>query len=145
MSRNYWTTGAGFPMCKIAHQYFTAQGYRYQHGAGDPNMDPLEMECVNEAVMAAYWNYTDFTVGDLKTEECKMAKSKSLVTFNKFEKDGRVFPTIGIKASADAKFAFTFGFNKAKLIVDNIDAIRKFVIDNEPAQEKKAPAKKKAA
>lgn len=85
-----------------------------------------------------------------------MAKSKSLVSVSKFEKDGKVFPTIMLKQDADAKFGFTFGYIKAKLIVDNYDAIVKFIADNKATQEgqkaerhpndgKKAPAKKKAA
>ena len=85
-----------------------------------------------------------------------MAKSKSLVSISKFEKDGKVFPTIMLKQDSDAKFGFTFGYNKAKLIVDNYDAIVKFIADNKATQEgqkqpapanadKKASAKKKAA
>lgn len=62
------------------------------------------------------------------TEENKMGKS--VVTVTTFEKDGKSYPTIALKADAEAKFGFTFGISKAKLIVENIDAIRKFVIDN---------------
>lgn len=48
-----------------------------------------------------------------------------------FEKDGKKYPTIGLKTDTASKFNFTFGINKAKLILDNIDDIQKFVEQND--------------
>ncbi len=39
-------------------------------------------------------------------------------------------PLIVIKRSADDKFPFSFGLSKAKLILENIDEIKKFVEEN---------------
>ena len=39
-------------------------------------------------------------------------------------------PVISLKKDEDDRFPFSFGIAKAKLIVSNIDAIRKFVDDN---------------
>ena len=36
-------------------------------------------------------------------------------------------PMIVIKNSADDKFPFQFGVKKAKLVLENVEAIRKFV------------------
>ncbi len=52
-------------------------------------------------------------------------------TVSAFEKDGKKYPTIGLKTDTGSKFNFTFGLNKAKLILDNIDDIQKFVEVNE--------------
>jgi hypothetical protein len=38
--------------------------------------------------------------------------------------------TISLKRNPDDKFSFTFGMSKAQLIVENFDAIKKFVEDN---------------
>ena len=40
-------------------------------------------------------------------------------------------PTITLKKSSTDKYGFTFGLAKAKLILDNLEAVRKFVTDNE--------------
>lgn len=40
-------------------------------------------------------------------------------------------PTITLKRNEADKYGFTFGLSKAKLILENIEAIRKFVNDNE--------------
>ncbi|MCD6093186.1 MAG: hypothetical protein J7J51_00070 [Candidatus Omnitrophica bacterium] len=40
-------------------------------------------------------------------------------------------PLIVIKRSEDDKYPFSFGVSKAKLILDNIEAIRKFVEEND--------------
>ena len=42
-------------------------------------------------------------------------------------------PMLVIKKSADDPFPFSFGIAKAKLILENLDAIKKFVADNEKA------------
>lgn len=47
-----------------------------------------------------------------------------------FEKEGKKFPTIGLKSDEGSKYSFTFGMKKAKLILDNIDDIQKFVEEN---------------
>lgn len=39
-------------------------------------------------------------------------------------------PLIVIKRSEDDKFPFSFGVSKAKLILDNIEEIKKFVEEN---------------
>lgn len=43
--------------------------------------------------------------------------------------EGRYIPTIELRAEG-ARFGFTFGLSKARLIVENIDEIKKFVEDN---------------
>ncbi len=48
-----------------------------------------------------------------------------------FEKDGKKYPTIGLKTDSGSKFNFTFGINKAKLILDNLHDIKKFVQEND--------------
>ncbi|MBL7198250.1 MAG: hypothetical protein ISS47_09150 [Candidatus Omnitrophica bacterium] len=40
-------------------------------------------------------------------------------------------PLIVIKRNEDDKYPFSFGVSKAKLILDNIEAIRKFVEEND--------------
>lgn len=39
-------------------------------------------------------------------------------------------PLIVIKRSEDDKYPFSFGLSKAKLILDNIEEIKKFVEEN---------------
>lgn len=39
--------------------------------------------------------------------------------------------TITLKRSAEDRFGFTFGLNKAKLILDHIEEIRKFHADHQ--------------
>ena len=39
-------------------------------------------------------------------------------------------PVLVIKRSEDDKFPFSFGVSKAKLIIENIDEIKKFVEEN---------------
>ena len=63
-----------------------------------------------------------------------------MVKINKFEKDGKSYPTIELtdgkpaKAGARPKFGFTFGLSKARLILENYEAIRQFVQDNAPVE-----------
>ena len=53
------------------------------------------------------------------------------VKISAFEKDGKSFPTIELKAGGDdKKFGFTFGLAKARLILNNMEEIQKFVEDN---------------
>ena len=40
-------------------------------------------------------------------------------------------PIIVIKRNEEDKYPFSFGLSKAKLILENIDEIKKFVEDNE--------------
>lgn len=40
-------------------------------------------------------------------------------------------PIIVIKRSEDDKYPFSFGVSKARLILENIDEIRKFVEENQ--------------
>ncbi|MBN3033465.1 MAG: hypothetical protein JW873_05155 [Candidatus Saganbacteria bacterium] len=40
-------------------------------------------------------------------------------------------PTLVIKRSEDDKFPFSFGLTKARLILENLDEIKKFVAENE--------------
>jgi uncharacterized protein (DUF2164 family) len=44
--------------------------------------------------------------------------------------------TIKLMRNELDKYPFNFGLNKAKLILDNLDAVRKFVEDNEKRVEK---------
>jgi len=46
-----------------------------------------------------------------------------------YEKDGKSFPTLELKTDDD-KYGLTFGVSKARLILNNIDAIRDFVEKN---------------
>ena len=57
------------------------------------------------------------------------------VKVNAFEKDGKKYPTIELRNNAAAKFGFTFGLSKARLILENFDEIRQFVEDNVPSEE----------
>ena len=45
-------------------------------------------------------------------------------------------PTIGLPTDKEGKYYFTFGLNKAKLILEHIDEIEKFVIAQEKRGEK---------
>lgn len=40
-------------------------------------------------------------------------------------------PTIGLPTDKDGKYHFTFGLAKAKLIMEHIDEIERFVIEHE--------------
>ena len=55
------------------------------------------------------------------------------VKISAFEKDGKSFPTIELKPTGDAKFGFTFGLSKARLILNNVDEIQQFVESNSSA------------
>ncbi len=39
-------------------------------------------------------------------------------------------PTLVIKRNEEDKYPFSFGLSKAKLIIENIDEIKKFVAEN---------------
>jgi len=43
-------------------------------------------------------------------------------------------PLLVIKRSEDDKFPFSFGLSKARLILENIEEIKKFVKENEGSQ-----------
>jgi len=45
-------------------------------------------------------------------------------------------PILVIKRSEDEKFPFSFGLAKAKMILENIEEIKKFVEDNDKPAEK---------
>jgi hypothetical protein len=53
------------------------------------------------------------------------------VKIGSFARDGKEFPTIELKNGNESKFGFTFGVSKARLILDHVDEIRKFVEDSE--------------
>jgi len=40
-------------------------------------------------------------------------------------------PMIVLKANEDDRYPFQFGYRKAKLIIDHLEDIQKFVADNE--------------
>ncbi|MFA5113895.1 MAG: hypothetical protein WC529_06350 [Candidatus Margulisiibacteriota bacterium] len=42
-------------------------------------------------------------------------------------------PTIVLKRSEDEKYPFSFGMAKAKMILDHLEDIKKFVAENEKA------------
>ena len=44
-------------------------------------------------------------------------------------------PVIVLKRTNEDKFAFSFGLSKAKLILDNLEAIQQFVIDTEAKKQ----------
>ena len=46
-------------------------------------------------------------------------------------------PLIILKRSPEDKYPFSFGVSKARLILDNLEAIKKFVQDNGAGQEPK--------
>jgi len=48
--------------------------------------------------------------------------------------------TISLKENNEDKYPFSFGYKKAKLIIENLDSIRQFVDD---AEKEKANAEKK--
>ena len=39
-------------------------------------------------------------------------------------------PILVLRRSEDDKFPFSFGINKAKLIMENLEEIKKFVVEN---------------
>jgi hypothetical protein len=51
-----------------------------------------------------------------------------------FQKDGKEFPTIELKNGNGSKFGFTFGLSKARLILDHVDEIQKFVEGSEKTE-----------
>ena len=53
-----------------------------------------------------------------------------MVIVKSFEKDGRKYPTIELKNGKSGKFGFCFGLSKARLILENYEDIRQFVMDN---------------
>lgn len=64
-------------------------------------------------------------------------------TVKSFEKDGKTYPTIELtpenaklRKDGSKPFGFTFGMGKARLILENLDAIRKFVEQNENGENK---------
>jgi len=40
-------------------------------------------------------------------------------------------PTITLKRKEDDKYPFSFGIGKAKLIMENLDAIKDFIVEND--------------
>jgi hypothetical protein len=56
---------------------------------------------------------------------------KLVVEFGEFKGN----KTISLKNTSTDKFSFTFGLGKAKLIVENFEAIKKFVDDNTIGQK----------
>lgn len=56
-----------------------------------------------------------------------------IVTIEKFEKSGKVHPVITLKRTADDKFPFTMGLMKCKMVIEGIEAIKKFVQENSGA------------
>jgi hypothetical protein len=44
-------------------------------------------------------------------------------------------PMLVIKRSEDERFPFSFGLSKAKMILESIDEIKKFVAENDKAPE----------
>ena len=51
-----------------------------------------------------------------------------------FQKDGKDFPTIELKTATGKGFGFTFGLGKARLILENLEDIKRFVKENEKPQ-----------
>lgn len=54
-----------------------------------------------------------------------------MIKIKTIEIDGVRFPTIALRRDSGELFGFTFGLQKAKLILDNLEEIKKFVADNE--------------
>lgn len=58
----------------------------------------------------------------------------------KFHQGDKSYPTIELspnqKDGTAPKFGFTFGVSKAKLILENLEAIKKFVSDNPDGKNK---------
>jgi len=55
--------------------------------------------------------------------------------FERAEFQGR--PVIMLKRNENDRFPFVFGLSKARLILENIEAIKKFVEENEAKPKKK--------
>ncbi|MGQ0643953.1 MAG: hypothetical protein ACT4O3_00475 [Elusimicrobiota bacterium] len=47
--------------------------------------------------------------------------------------------TITLKQTEDDRYGFTFGLTKAKLILDNLDAVKKFYEENKDKAKTRAP------
>jgi len=58
-----------------------------------------------------------------------------VVEYSEFEKGEVIHKMIGLKKDAEDKYVFKFGKGKAKLIVENFEAIKKFT--EEEAEENK--------
>jgi hypothetical protein len=59
-----------------------------------------------------------------------MPKANNLVTFGEY----KGHQTITLKRNEEDKFPFSFGVAKAKLVVANLNAIKKFIEDNDSEQ-----------
>lgn len=47
-----------------------------------------------------------------------------------FTKDGKTFPILEMKNKPDDKFGLSIGLSKARMILNNLDAIKSFVEQN---------------
>jgi hypothetical protein len=61
-----------------------------------------------------------------KDPEAENGGTHNLVETGKYKGN----PTISLRRTPDDKYPFTMGLAKAKLVVDNIEAIENFVRDN---------------
>ncbi|MCX5784319.1 MAG: hypothetical protein NTX59_01375 [Elusimicrobia bacterium] len=46
-------------------------------------------------------------------------------------------PVLVLKRNENDKYPFSFGLSKARLVIEAIEDIKKFVAENEPKEEKK--------
>jgi uncharacterized protein YgiM (DUF1202 family) len=63
-----------------------------------------------------------------KEDRYKILKRKEMQMIEKTEYKGK--PVLVIKRDENDKYPFSFGLSKARLILDNIDEIKKFVAEN---------------
>ena len=52
------------------------------------------------------------------------------VKLSTFQKDGKTFPIIELKHKDEDKYGLSVGVSKARLILNNLDALRQFVDKN---------------
>lgn len=52
------------------------------------------------------------------------------ITRQTYEKSGKRHPVIVLKRTEDDKFPFTMGLMKCKMVIEAIEEIKQFVVDN---------------
>ena len=50
-------------------------------------------------------------------------------TVEQFEKDGKTYPTLRLRRNDEDKIFFSFGVSKARLIINHIEEIKKFIAE----------------
>lgn len=54
-----------------------------------------------------------------------------IIERTEFEKDGKKFPMLSMRRKQEDRYPFTFGVGKARMIVEALEEIKQFIVDNE--------------